>query len=319
MRTSMAAAAAGLVLLAAVAVLNAKRAERAGALLAEPSGTDRGVIALPPVTALGCPDWTGMSAELEANVRLPTPGHPHRSVVSWYCLDAIGARRPSMVVVAEPDPRTGTARVAATLVRLRDTLHVEALAVIGVRISVTATYWGDEPGRFIPGWRNRGGMATIGFRSADGGRHYTADRPLAVAAACQARDLAQELSPGPDPAAPSWLIRFTNRTPRACVLEGYPTAQPREGPTLISRSWQTMHGLRGGVLAPVPPILLLKPGDTATSVLEPDDSEGIGGCAADHLAVGPPDGNTERVFPIDLSWCNPQVHPFVAGTTGSVP
>jgi hypothetical protein len=319
MRASTAGVAAGVLVLASVAVLNSRRAAGERTHAAPLRHIDRVAIALPPPGALGCADWPGMSVEQEAAVALPTTGHPHRSVVSWHCVDQAGSRHPSMVMVAEPDPASGNPQVVSVLVRLSENLHLRDVGLQGRAVVVTASYWGSDPGHFVTGWREPGGLVRLRFTTVDG-RRYVATAPQPVAPACGVRDLSAHVLRGPGPAGASWLIRLQNVSQAPCVLEGYPMARPQDGLALVSRSWLTMYGTLGGVRAAVPPILLVGPGGFATSLLEQpaEGSDGIAGlCTADNLAVGTPNGDLLRVVPVTLGWCNPEVHPLIAGLTGS--
>jgi hypothetical protein len=119
----------------------------------------------------------------------------------------------------------------------------------------------------------------------------------------------------------SWLIKLVNKSKGPCVIEGFPSVQPLVGKALVSRTLRTLAGPLGGVrTAAAPPIVLLTPGEVASALIEPgsNGADGLpGSCTADHLAIELPVAGALAELPLRSSACNLQVHPVVAGPSGS--
>ena len=140
-----------------------------------------------------------------------------------------------------------------------------------------------------------------------------------VAEPCLRRDLTVTVSAVPDALAPSWRLSLRNRAEVACALEGYPQIRAlRDGVTLTT-AVHTMNGPAGGVTkSPVPPIIVLSPGATASAIIEQSAASAAGSCErSDRLAVSLPNGVSLGEMPAELSACGLAVHPLIGNARGS--
>ena len=117
-------------------------------------------------------------------------------------------------------------------------------------------------------------------------------------------------------------LLFHNGSGSRCVLFGYP------GVALVSASGtqvqaaRTRNGYLGGLSssATAVPVIRLGPGQTASAMMEGDDVASGGGTCPGYasLLVTPPNETSTQHLARALSaLCSPQIHPVVAGATGS--
>ena len=140
-----------------------------------------------------------------------------------------------------------------------------------------------------------------------------------VAEACLRNDLSATVTPVPDAAAPSWLLAVRNSTELACALEGFPEVRAQRNGATLTTAVHTMSGTVGGVTKrPVPPIIVLSPGATASAIIEQSATSAAGACErSDQLAVTLPNGVSLGQVPAELSGCGLAVHPLVGNARGS--
>jgi hypothetical protein len=103
-------AAAVLVLLVGVAIVNTQRSKHSGRTVPPTA------LPTPAAAALGCDDWPGLTAKSESEIPVPFPGHSDQAVLSWRCVDASGLRHPSLVHVVDSAADGGSSHVVATLI-----------------------------------------------------------------------------------------------------------------------------------------------------------------------------------------------------------
>jgi hypothetical protein len=148
-------------------------------------------------------------------------------------------------------------------------------------------------------------------------------QPTAVAAstACASGDVSVSL--GRASAGLGHLgqpLLFENVGPSACSLTGYPgVALVRTG----GRQLQVRRAPNGylGGLSPNDtsnPVVHLRPDQTASALVEGEDSSRSGGACPSYAAllVTPPNQRVTSRIDHALAICDPQVHPVVAGTSG---
>jgi len=138
-----------------------------------------------------------------------------------------------------------------------------------------------------------------------------------VAEPCQRKDLAAAVSVAPQALAPAWVLALHNHTGTACALEGFPRVRAQLAGRTLTTAVQTMHGPAGGVTnKPVPPIIVLSPGATASAIIE--QGVAVGACqGSDQLAVTLPTGVSLGQVPAELPGCGLSVHPLVGNISGS--
>jgi hypothetical protein len=314
------AIAAGVLVVAGVATVNSRRAQS----YEQARRLESPVVPHAPMAGadFACSDEPGFIARLGASVTIKPAGRAVQTITEWHCADLAGNRENSTVLATEPT-ETGY-RTVAVLLQPDDDLHVSGLSVQGAAaITISGTYWGPLPVAGLPGWRLTGGLVERRGQLQDGGTRYVVAAMQPIAKPCIIPNLDVTLDPGPGDADTSWVLEFRNHGVTACVMEGYPTVYPQNRGALISRSWPTRAGRYGGVAAQLNlPIVLLQPGESASSLLEPDRGEqavSAGSCTANQLSIGfPVDDSRPAVLPVKLKWCNPEIHPIVPGTSGSL-
>jgi hypothetical protein len=123
----------------------------------------------------------------------------------------------------------------------------------------------------------------------------------------------------PDAAAPAWRLSLRNASDAACAIEGFPQVRAQRGGTTLATAVPTMNGPAGGVSKqPVPPIIVLPPGFTASAIIEQSASAALDSCQlSDELAVTLPNGVSLGELPAQLSGCGLVVHPLVGNARGS--
>lgn len=119
------------------------------------------------------------------------------------------------------------------------------------------------------------------------------------------------------------VLVLTNRGAAACMMRGYPGVALLDASSAqVAQARRTPKGYEGGLLGgQAPPLVSLQPGQSASAIVEalaanPDGTS----CApwAGLLVTAPNDNRSTRV-PWDSDGCaEPQVHPVVPGTEGSL-
>jgi hypothetical protein len=119
-------------------------------------------------------------------------------------------------------------------------------------------------------------------------------------------------------------LLFRNTGSATCVLTGYPgVALVKAAGTGQVQASRTPSGYLGGLASPsgTPPLVRVRAGETISALLEGDDSPagGSGVCPGYRgLLVTPPNQTVSlRVARPFSALCRPQIHPVVAGTSGS--
>jgi hypothetical protein len=301
-------AAAVLVLLVGVAIVNTQRSKHSGRTVPPTA------LPTPAAAALGCDNWPGLTAKSESEIPVPFPGHSDQAVLSWRCVDASGLRHPSLVHVVDSAADGGSSHVVATLIKPADSMHVDRIVTAPGEVSVRATYWGPAPSGYFPSWTRPGGLFSRTFTSTDG-RFFIAQPPSPLAPSCGPNDLAVTELDGPGPG--SWLLKILNFSGKSCVIEGYPTLTASKGAKVLAAAARTSSGRRGGLASTdVPPIVALTPGEIASALIERYASHA--GCArADRLTVSLPAAGRVAQLAVDAALCAFEVHPVVAGSSGS--
>lgn len=115
------------------------------------------------------------------------------------------------------------------------------------------------------------------------------------------------------------VLLFTNHSSSACTLTGYPgVGGLNSGGQQIAQATRTLDGYLAGCACRTPAVLTLRPGAVGSATVEAVDALNGGPCTAfAGLLVTPP--NTPRSTRIALApySCQFDVHPVVAGATGS--
>ena len=119
------------------------------------------------------------------------------------------------------------------------------------------------------------------------------------------------------------VLLFKNTSASPCQLSGYPgvAGLDSSGQQVVQAN-RTFSGFMGGVESgSVAPVVILAPGDTASSVLEGTDMP-VGGASTcpsyRNLLVTPPNTRQSVKVAVGIEGCSPiSVHPVVEGTTGS--
>jgi hypothetical protein len=326
----VAAAAVG-VLVVGAAIVNSRRAAHdAHRLAVLPAPTASAPRPEPAnIFGLQCNDFPGKGTSEDARVKFATAIHPDLDVVAIRCADASGERHPSLVHVID---NSDDHRIIATLVRPQQYLHVLALAVDGLSITVTASEAAPVASGDQKAASDLGSVFTRRFTTVYG-ENFTQSEPQRVAFACSPADLRLSLAAvTPSPAGPgatvatAGTLRFTNTSTRTCAIEGYPTVTGSVGtanlgaPVTAHRELIGPSG-RGVRDATAPPVILLAPGSTVSAAVDSADQTPAGGTALCstlvQLRVGLPTGEPLGVVSGGLRVCDFQVHPIVEGTTGT--
>ncbi|MCW2539585.1 MAG: hypothetical protein JWN95_1310 [Frankiales bacterium] len=316
----MLAIAAAVLVVGGVATVNSRRAHRYQA----EQRLESSAIPHAPVAdnSFACTDDPGFTARLGASVTIKPAGRPVQTITEWHCVDLAGNRENSTVLATEPTA-TGY-RMVSVLLKPDDDLHVDGLKLAGTdALTISGTYWGPLPAPGLPGWRLTGGLVERRAQLQNGGAGYVVAAMHPIAKPCIIPNLDVTLDPGPGDPDTSWLLEFRNHATSPCAMAGYPTVYPQNRGAMISRSWPTRAGQYGGVAGTLTlPTVLLQPGESASALLEPDRAEqpvSAGTCTADQLSIGfPVDDSRPAVLPVKLRWCNPEIHPIVPGTSGSL-
>ena len=116
---------------------------------------------------------------------------------------------------------------------------------------------------------------------------------------------------------------FENVGSAACALSGYPGAALVGAGGRQVQARRTPNGYLGGLSqsSTADPVVLLRPRQAASALLEGEDSTAAGGSCptATALLVTPPNSTVTSRVARPLSMCDPQIHPVVSGVSGSLP
>lgn len=115
-------------------------------------------------------------------------------------------------------------------------------------------------------------------------------------------------------------VVWRNDGPAACTFTGYPTAQLLDAAGHpVGSVTRTGRGRLGGVRAAVsaPPALVLKAGQSASAVVEWATVPAAGAVCVEARQVRVGIGSSAATVPVATRQCDAQVHPVVAGVTGS--
>jgi Protein of unknown function (DUF4232) len=116
-------------------------------------------------------------------------------------------------------------------------------------------------------------------------------------------------------------LLFENVGSAACALRGYPGAAVVGQAGRQVQIRRTPNGYLGGLSpqATADPVVLLRPHQTASALLEGEDSTPAGASCPRYAAllVTPPNSTLTSRVARALSICDPQIHPVVPGSTGT--
>jgi Protein of unknown function (DUF4232) len=116
-------------------------------------------------------------------------------------------------------------------------------------------------------------------------------------------------------------LLFENVGSVACALSGYPGAAVVGAAGRQVQFRRTPNGYLGGLSlqATSDPVVLLRPHQTASALLEGEDSTPAGASCPRYAAllVTPPNSTLTSRVARALSICDPQIHPVVPGTSGT--
>lgn len=116
-------------------------------------------------------------------------------------------------------------------------------------------------------------------------------------------------------------LLFENVGSAACALSGYPGAAVVGAAGRQVQFRRTPNGYLGGLSpqATADPVVLLRPHQTASALLEGEDSTPAGVSCPRYAAllVTPPNSTLTSRVARALSICDPQIHPVVPGTSGT--
>lgn len=205
----------------------------------------------------------------------------------------------------------GRLQYKQTLLPAAENQHLDFLTVGAETVRIQASVQSAAPGRV------RGEVISTAWDLSDAdpgdGQSFT------VAGPCLRKDLTASVVEVPDAAAPSWRLILRNRARTACALEGYPQVRVQRAGTSLTTAVQTLSGTAGGISTrPVPPIIVLSPGATASAIIEQSSASAAGSCQrSDRLAVTLPNGVSLGLVPAELSACGLTVHPLVGNVRGS--
>ncbi|MDQ1738975.1 MAG: hypothetical protein QOE53_627 [Pseudonocardiales bacterium] len=227
----------------------------------------------------------------------------------FLCVGQNGQRSASELQVFKQSG--GTLQYKQTLLPAAADQHVDFLTVGADTVRIQASVQSAVSGRA------RGEVISTAWdlSDADPGEGHS----FTVAGPCLRKDLTATVTAAPDAAAPSWRLVLRNGAPTACALEGYPQVRAQLAGTPLSTAVLTLSGTVGGITKqPVPPIIVLSPGATASAIIEQSGASAAGSCQrADRLAVTLPNGVSLGLLPAELSGCGLAVHPLVGNVRGS--
>lgn len=350
MRTRLWAASGLALLLVVVALVNSRRAQHDRAV-AVPEPTVTSAPAPLPLADQNCELWPGRGTTEEAHVTFGTASHPDLVVVSVRCVDVSGDRQDSTVKVLDI---LDDHRIVATLVRPTQHLHVYEVTANSLGVVVTATEAAPPLPADQSTSTDLGSLFRWYFSTKDG-INYVASKPERLALACRATDLAisartepslarivtsagSQLSPDAHAPADSRpaagtpaaggrlpsvaIVRLRNISARPCVIEGYPEVNgiTAAGESVVPNL--QLFGPGGGVHSnSAPDIVYLHPGETTSAAVDSADETPAGGTALCNtltsLHVALPNGGIMGAVRVTLRVCSFEVHPLVAGPTGS--
>ena len=145
------------------------------------------------------------------------------------------------------------------------------------------------------------------YRTSDGGFSYQATNSVILAQTCDPARLGSAVVAGLTNGTA--ILQVTNTAAASCVLSGYPK---------VGTSTVALRGAAGGTTDALVPIVLLRTGQTASAGI--DQPVHSVPCPSNPTpsVIALPDGAELT----GTSWrtsvnCQPVVHPFVAGATGS--
>lgn len=155
------------------------------------------------------------------------------------------------------------------------------------------------------------GSATTTATAASGSIHGCANGTISISTGASQAGLSHSGLP----------LLFTNTGSVDCALVGYPGAALVTGGGHQVQVPRTPQGYLGGISpqAKADPVVVLAPGQTGSALLEGEDSSASGGAClayASLLVTAPNQTVTSRLARA-LSICSPQIHPVVAGTSGT--
>ena len=123
-----------------------------------------------------------------------------------------------------------------------------------------------------------------------------------------------------------YVLLFTNTGQIACSMTGYPRLAILDGKDRqVIQATPTPSGYLGGLHNPKPPFptAVLAAGGTASALLEGlvFDSRSSKGCPTEHALLSTPPGSTSpiKVVAVTTICSQVQIHPVVAGSSGSQP
>ena len=289
--------------LVGVGVVNSYRAEEVSraALVAPPTAPIDEVIP-PAASALGCrSSGSHVLPDGMATMRL---GAISETIASWHCVDIRG-RHPSSTRVFRGFPGDTGARVT-TLITPSQNLSVQTFTVVQQTVEITAVAaLADDQSA----WNWSGRAVRLSYTTGDG-KAFSPGATEWFGEPCSSSMLSVRAW------TPSWwvgeqtaLLRFTNTGSRTCVVSGYPmvAAINRNG---IHQVIRTLNGPFGGVVSsPEPPIVVLRPDDVATALIEARTANGACG-RSDRLEVSLDNFAGPVTVPYVIDLCGLQVHPL---------
>lgn len=117
----------------------------------------------------------------------------------------------------------------------------------------------------------------------------------------------------------AFVLRFRNQTRSSCSLYGYPGLDALNAAgQVLAHAKRTMRGFAGG--AHVEAVVTVTPGHYASATVEWMNFNPVtsGSCTFSKSVATTPPNTTHTVhLPVSVSVCSLQVHPTVAGTSGS--
>jgi hypothetical protein len=233
-------------------------------------------------------------------LRAPLAPTPLLQVVLTQCLDAHGDVAASQLDVQAAS--SSGPSVVHTLIDQRQAVHVTGATAAGT--TVTAAGYSAA----------RGGSYSYRFVVSSDGATFSAAEPVLVAATCRSADLVLSAKPG-QAGARTVLLQLRNTSTMSCALQGYPTVTARAAGNDSPSAFRFASGPIG---AGGNPVVVLSSGAVATSLVDGAAAGAAGSCvSADQLSVAVPQLGVTGVVAVNLRGCAVQVHPFIAGQTGS--
>jgi hypothetical protein len=237
-------------------------------------------------------------------------------ISNGFCVTPGGVRAGSEVLVYRE--AGDSVMPVATLIRPAQQLDVDYLSVSGESVTVTASV--HRPQAVLGATRPvaSGSVVAITFVTKDNGQTFAVAAPATLVALPCARDDLTVSVNSEGTGGPS-RVQFLNASTAPCAIEGYPGVRPQRGSTLLPEALHTMVGSGGGVTkVPAPPIVVLAPGDTASAIIDAADPSAAP-CAQppDRLDISLPATGRVAVLPFAGGACRLQVHPIVAGISGT--